>query len=787
MTEHSPAEMEIEPPRRSFWRNLSVVWLVPVIAVVVSLGIAWQSYADRGVLVQLEFQNATGIAPGETVVKFREVTVGTVETVGFTADLARVIIGARIDKAVAASLPPDALFWVVRPQLSARGVSGLSTVLSGVYIDAAFTPVAGSSAKSFKGLEEAPLVRPGRQGTRITLRAKNGNQISPGAPVLYRGVEVGQLEAPRLAPSGDGVIVNAFIASPHDARLTTATRFWDLSGFAVSIGASGLKLDVGNLAALVSGGIAFDTIFVGGQPIGEDTVFDLFPEESAARESVFNSVGANAVRLSVEFTESVNGLSSGAAVMYRGLRVGEVVAIGAEASATPAGRSVVLRATIAVDPGAIGLSANMPADETLNFIDGLVADGLRAQLATTSIFSAKLVIELNPVTDAPPARLIRRPGDDPLMPSVESDLPNFTATAEGVLERVNALPIEEVMAQAISLMASIEDIAREEGTRRAPDALVKLLDETRGLIGKDDTQALPGEIRQAVAELRGVVADLRAAGTVDRLASAIASADKVAGDLAAASGDFPQLVTGLRDLAAKVNALPAEDLVASATQVLDSARALIGTDEARALPPALTGALNEVQAAVAEYRASGATARLTEALVSANQAAADVSAASADFPALVDQLSAVATKVDALPAEDLVVAATKVLESADALIGTEEARALPPALTAALGEVQAALKELREGGAVANTNAALASARNAADAVAKATEALPDITARIERLVSQAGTLVDAYGARSDFNAQTLAVLREVSAAARSVAQLARTIERNPNSLLIGR
>ena len=54
-------------------------------------------------------------------------------------------------------------------------------------------------------------------------------------------------------------------------------------------------------------------------------------------------------------------------------------------------------------------------------------------------------------------------------------------------------------------------------------------------------------------------------------------------------------------------------------------------------------------------------------------------------------------------------------------------------------------------------------------------------------LVAQAGTLVDAYGARSDFNSQTLAVLREVSAAARAVAQLARTIERNPNSLLIGR
>jgi paraquat-inducible protein B len=46
---------------------------------------------------------------------------------------------------------------------------------------------------------------------------------------------------------------------------------------------------------------------------------------------------------------------------------------------------------------------------------------------------------------------------------------------------------------------------------------------------------------------------------------------------------------------------------------------------------------------------------------------------------------------------------------------------------------------------------------------------------------------LSTYGAKSTFNSETLDLLRELKAAAKSVNQLARTIERNPNSLILGR
>ncbi len=687
--------MEIEPPRRSPWRNLSLVWLVPVLALVVSLGIAWKSFSDRGTLVTIILPNAAGVLPGETTVRYRDVIIGLVEDVRFSANLETVLISARIDKEVALTLAENAQFWVVSPQVTANGISGLSTVLSGVYIEGAWNAVEDSKIRVFTGLAAMPVVQPGREGTRVSLRSKDGSSLPAGGPIFFRGVEVGVLDVPRVSAGGEAAIIDAFIEAPFDQYITTATRFWDTSGFTVKLGPTGLDLNVSSLGALLRGGVAFDSTFTGGQAITETTVFDLFIDEVSARQSIFTQIGESAVPMAVIFAGSVNGLVAGAPVEFKGLRVGQVTSISAFIERTPGGnRTVRLRAALQIDPRSLGLDGPTGKPEVMAFLRGAVRNGLRARLATTSLFSAALKVELAELPATSAADIVADADGIPILPSIQSDLPDFTATAEGVLERINALPIEEVMQQAISLMASIEAVAVSEGTQAAPGALVKLLDDARAFINQDDTQALPNELRTTIAELRKVVTDLQEKGAVDTLVSALANVEKLSGDLAVAAQGAPALIQDFRDLAAKANALNAEELIDSTTQLLQSAEAVIGTDAAKALP-------------------------------------------------------------------------------AD--------------LSAALAEVQAALKELREGGAVANANSALASAKDAADAVATAADDLPALMRQLDGLVQSANALVATYGGKSTFNAETLGLLREIKKAATAVTQLARTIERNPNSLLIGR
>jgi paraquat-inducible protein B len=127
------------------------------------------------------------------------------------------------------------------------------------------------------------------------------------------------------------------------------------------------------------------------------------------------------------------------------------------------------------------------------------------------------------------------------------------------------------------------------------------------------------------------------------------------------------------------------------------------------------------------------------------------------------------------------------MKAAETLIASEETAQLPASLASALDEIRAALKELREGGAIENTNTALASASRAADALAASTQDLPALVVRMNRVLGQASATLQSYDANSDVNRGARDALRDIQKAADAIANLARTIQRNPNSLLLGR
>lgn len=648
MNTPEPAPMNVSARRPSPWRNLSLVWLVPLAALAVSLGVAWKTYSDRGVLITITFDNASGIAANETTVRHRDVVIGRVEKVGFGDNLSKVVVQARIDKGIAPYLDADAAFWVVRPEVSARGISGLSTVLSGVYIEGNWDQQAGLAQTSFEGVERPPLVQPGRAGRRITLRTDDGRTISEGAPVLFHGIEVGRLEKPRLTVSGDSIVVDAFIESPHDRRITSATRFWDSSGFSVSIGPGGLSLDVDSIASLLAGGIEFGSVFDGGDPVGPSTVFDIHPDEAAARRTAFARSLAGGVAVSVSFDESVAGLASGAAVRLRGVKIGEVSTLNAEVQDIDGDPQVRLIAKLLLEPALMGLPPGAGEAETLAFLEQAVEGGLRARLASGGLFSSELLVELVTLEDAEPAQFARNAEPFPELPSAPSDLPDFNATAEGALERISALPVEALMDQAIATLASIENLAAADSTRQAPAAAVALLEDTRALITDPGTRALPGELQAAVADLRAMLAELQQGQAAANLSAALDKGRETAANLATASEDLPVLIASFNDLAAKANALEAEELIASANQFIISADALIASEDIRALPPALTGALDEIRATLEALRQGGLVENANATMASARGAADAVAAAAEGLPALSVRLEGLVAQSEAL-------------------------------------------------------------------------------------------------------------------------------------------
>src|SRR5262247_1764590 len=145
--------------------RISVVWVIPVLAAVVALGIAVQRILSEGPTITITFKAAEGIEGGKTVVKYKDVTIGQVTAVQLSKDYSHVEVTAKIIKSAAGLMVEDASFWVVEPRITLSGVSGLGTLLSGNYVG---FDVGKSTKrrKEFVGLEVAPIITYGQAGQR---------------------------------------------------------------------------------------------------------------------------------------------------------------------------------------------------------------------------------------------------------------------------------------------------------------------------------------------------------------------------------------------------------------------------------------------------------------------------------------------------------------------------------------------------------------------------------------------------------------------------------------------
>ncbi len=214
---------------------------------------------------------------------------------------------------------------------------------------------------------------------------------------------------------------------------------------------------------------------------------------------------------------------------------------------------------------------------------------------------------------------------------------------------------------------------------------------------------------------------------------------------------------------------------------------IVTSDDVKNIPVALNATLTRVEGLVAELERQRIAEVLGTTLTAASKAADAVTSSVAGVPELVTEIQTVAAKAAELEFDVLIEELTSLTSSAEALVSSPETAQLPAALAGALEQLNATLKELREGGAVQNVNQTLASARNAADSIAVSARDLPQVITRLNGLFAQAGRTIDGFDQGEELSRAAQSALRDIQQAAGALEKLARTIERNPNSLLLGR
>ena len=431
----------------------SWIWLIPVLAALISITLVARVLLEPGPTVEVSFATADGLEAGRTVVKYKEVRIGVVRSLRMAQDRSHVPVVLQLNQDAQGFAARDTRFWVVRPRLDTTGISGLGTLLSGAYIgvDAG---TSSENGKMFVGLEAPPVVTRDASGTRFLLRADDVGSLGVGSPVFLRRIKVGQVAASELDRDGHDVMLRIFVNAPYNSFVGARTRFWHASGFDLQFGANGATLHTQSLASILLGGIAMSAPDGVRAPVApQGTVFALAADESAAMKAP----DGPAQTLLLYFDQSLRGLSPGAAVDFRGVVIGEVKAIGAEFDRSR--RAFRMPVLVRIYPGRLRPDmaelGHGPAREQEDAKRVLIDKGLRAQLRSANLLTGQLYVALDFFPKAP-AVTVDVTGEPLELPTIPQGLDTLQSQVEGIVSKIDKVPFAQIGNDLRTTLASLD-------------------------------------------------------------------------------------------------------------------------------------------------------------------------------------------------------------------------------------------------------------------------------------------------------------------------------------------
>jgi paraquat-inducible protein B len=475
-------------PTTSRGRKFSSIWIIPLVSLLAGAWMVVHTIVTQGPTITISFETAEGLEAGKTKVKMLNVDIGLVESVSLQPEGRGVVATIKLENEVESLLREDTQFWVVRARIGAQGIQGLSTILSGGYIE--LSPGKGiEGTRRFTGLEEPPQTPLDAPGVRLQLFAEQAGAVSIGYSVLYRGYEVGRVEAMKFNVESDRAEYSVFVDAPFHKLIKGSTRFWNASGISLVASAQGLEVNMGSMETLLRGGITFDS--VPGLPLGDSIDVNDPLKLYDSYEDVINNPYRYGTYYVVKFSQSMRGLEPGAPVEYRGIEVGRVVRILLKELTREGmmGMGQDIPVLIYLEPGRMGVpDVSAAVDALARTVEIGITNGLRATLDTGNLLTGKQLVSLNYFPDEEVASLGEF-NEYKVIPTVATGVDRLEHQVSSFLEKLNSLPLEQTVSGANSVIEEVNT------------TLVAL----NKIVESDGMQTLPHNIEGAIVELRATL------------------------------------------------------------------------------------------------------------------------------------------------------------------------------------------------------------------------------------------------------------------------------------------
>jgi paraquat-inducible protein B len=368
--------------------RFSLVWIIPITALLIAGWLLFKYYSERGTMITITFDKASGIEAKKTAIRYKDIQVGKVQKLRLSPDLKKVNVTVEIFPEMAENLGANTRFWVERPRLTFQGVSGLSTLLSGVHIG--IDPGERSTPKEiYEGLAVAPIITADEKGSALTLNSRHLGSLNIGSPVYYHKIHVGEVTGYELNDDNGSVNISIYVHAPYDKKIKTNSRFWNASGMDMNLTASGVSVRVESMMSLLLGGIAFETpINKVGYALNGETAFKLYDSYKLAND---DTERLEKLFYVMYFEDTLHGLSPESVIEYSGVRVGKVETILLKKMQNNTQIKTLVKVSLYIDK----FSDKKQRTEAESTLQNLVSNGLQAQLTVDSLITGAQYISLN--------------------------------------------------------------------------------------------------------------------------------------------------------------------------------------------------------------------------------------------------------------------------------------------------------------------------------------------------------------------------------------------------------
>lgn len=562
-TDISDKETEASPANIEQLKSVSIIWFVPFVALLIGAWMVYYQWSNEGPIITIAFDSAEGMEVGKTKIKSYNVDIGEVSNIVLNENADGVIVTARMAKNAEKLLNKNSNFWLVSPQISHTGISGLSTLISGVYIEfssaSIYEEVTDELALEFTALKDPPVTPPGTPGLHLTLNSNDQFAYSKGDPIIYKGLTVGQFEHIHFNFEERVVYYNAFIKAPYHQLVTTNTKFWDVSGLRMDLTADGLSIQTGNIETMLTNGVTFDVPkgMENGEEITERSYFDIYANYKAADDERYKY----SVEYIVLVSNTIRGLNVGAPVEYRGVLIGNVKSVNLLAqrnSDRPQvfDEDIKIPILISLQPGRVGLPDNEMGVSLMKQQHQLwIKEGLRASLKTGSLLTGSLFIDFQHYanlnneqentqrTDFENSQY----GEYTIIPSVDDEFSQITAKASQFIDNLNALPLEEISGNTNELITEFTQTAK---------SFQSVSDNLSGILDGVNQQQLTQELKTTLQSYTKLSEDLSAGSKgYEDLRQTLSALTKVMNELQPLLNQLKHQPNGLIFESGKVDAI----------------------------------------------------------------------------------------------------------------------------------------------------------------------------------------------------------------------------------------